>query len=326
MTTLTDDRIESMRSTVMHAVDTDIARRGTRVRRTIGLAAASVLVVGFGSYGLGQLGSGNVSEHAGTTTRADSGASKSSAGDTQLDSVPESASGKLDSSKPIPPISKEPADRQVIVTGTVNLRVKDPKDVAQKLSTYVDTIGGRVDERTQNNDPSGGSAFLKVRVPSGKVTGTIDHLKAYGTVEDVSLQNNDVTSQTTDLAARIRALRLSISRLETIMGNANTSTQLIKAESALTKRQAELDSLQAQRTELSGQVQLSTLSIDLSQKTKADKVSPGGFHGGLVDGWNALVSTVNHIVKVIGVLLPWAAIVAAVYGAYALVTRRRRSN
>jgi hypothetical protein len=73
-------------------------------------------------------------------------------------------------------------------------------------------------------------------------------------------------------------------------------------------------------------VQLSTLSIDLSQKPRADKVSPGGFHGGLVDGWNALVSTANHIVKVVGVLLPWAAIVVALYAAFALVTRRRRSN
>jgi hypothetical protein len=324
MNTLTDDRIESMRSTVMHAVDADVAKRGTRVRRTIGLAAASVLVVGIGSYGVGQLGGASSSGDS-ASSASDSGASRSSANGS-ADSALEDGPGKNNLGyKPIPPISKEPADRQVIVTGTVNLKVKEPKEVAQRLSTYIESIGGRVDERTQNNDSGGGSAFLKVRVPSGKVTGTIDHLKTYGTVEDVSLENSDVTSQATDLAARIKALRLSIARLETIMSNAKTSTQLIQAESALTKRQAELDGLEAQQTALIGQVQLSTLSIDLSQKTKADKVSPGGFHGGLVDGWNALVSTVNHIVKVIGVLLPWAAIVAALYGAYVLVTRRRRS-
>ena len=50
--TLTDDRIETMRSTVMNTVDTDISRRGTRTRRVVGLAAASVLVVGFGTFGL----------------------------------------------------------------------------------------------------------------------------------------------------------------------------------------------------------------------------------------------------------------------------------
>ena len=50
--TLTDDRVESMRSTVMNAVDADIQRRGTRTRRVVGLAAASVLVVGFGAFGI----------------------------------------------------------------------------------------------------------------------------------------------------------------------------------------------------------------------------------------------------------------------------------
>jgi hypothetical protein len=236
-----------------------------------------------------------------------------------------STASTAEGSKPIPPISKEPAGRQVIVTGSVNLTVKEPKDVAQRLSAYVESIGGRVDERTQNNDSGGGSAFLKVRVPSGKVTSTIAHLKTYGTVDDVSLENTDVTSQTADLGARIKALQLSIDRLETIMGDADTSAELIKAESALTQRQSELDSLKSQQATLAGQVQLSTLSIDLSQKNKADKVSPGGFHGGLVDGWNGVVSTVNHIVKVVGVLLPWAAIVAALSGAYVLVMRRRRS-
>jgi uncharacterized protein DUF4349 len=321
MTTLTDDRIESMRSTVMHAVDTDVTRRGIRVRRTIGLAAASFLVVGFGSYGLAQ--TGGPSDNSASSS-ADSGAASDSAGSvTGLASKP---ADTPEGSKPIPPISKEPADRQVIVTGTVNVTVKEPKDVAQRLSAYVDSIGGRVDERTQNNDSGGGSAFLKVRVPSSKVTETIAHLKVYGKVEDVSLQNDDVTAQTSDLNARIKALRLSISRLETIMGNADTSAELIKAESALTTRQSQLDSLEAQAADLRGQVQLSTLSIDLSQKPKADSVSPGGFHGGLVDGWNALASTVNNIVKVIGVLLPWAGIVVVLCGAYVLVSRRRRRS
>jgi hypothetical protein len=314
MTTLTDERIESMRSTVMHAVDTDVARRGTRVRRTIGVAAASVLVVGFGSYGLAQTGGGG---------GASEDSAASSSGRAPSDSL--SLDAKASGNKSAPLISKEPAARQVIVTGTVNVTVKEPKDVAQRLSTYVESIGGRVDKRTQNDDSGGGSAFLKVRVPSGKVTATIAHLKAYGTVNDVELDNKDVTARTTDLGARIKALQLSISRLETIMGNADTSSELIRAESALTDRQSQLDSLKSQLKNLHGQVQLSTLSIDLSEKAKADKVTPGGFHGGLVDGWNALVSTVNQVVKVIGVLLPWAAIAVVLYGAYVLVRRRRQN-
>jgi hypothetical protein len=35
------------------------------------------------------------------------------------------------------------------------------------------------------------------------------------------------------------------------------------------------------------------------------------------------VSTVNNIVEVAGTLLPWAAIMIALYGIYRLVSRRR---
>ena len=318
--TLNDDRISKMRSTVMHAVDQDIAKRGHRARTTIGLAAASVVVIGFGSVGIGALSNGG---------GAGDGADSSSAGRSQLDTTSKSSAPQADDSaggaaqdKAVAP----EADREVITTGEINVRVKDPRTVAQKISAYAESIGGRVDTRTEHGDGDDASAFVTVRVPSTKVTATIDRLKTYGTVTNVSLQNDDVTAQAKDLDARIDALRLSIDRLERIMANADTSGELIKAENALTQRQEQLESFEAQRKQIADQVSLSTLSIDLSQKAKADSVEPGGFKGGLTDGWNALVSTVNNVVEVAGVLLPWLAIAIVLYGAYRLIARRRGWN
>ena len=109
------------------------------------------------------------------------------------------------------------------------------------------------------------------------------------------------------------------------MGCFETGAAVITPGAARAAGQSQLERLQTERAAIGDQVQLSTLSLDLSQKTKVDNVAPGGFHGGLVDGWNALVDTVNHIVKIVGVLLPWTVIAAALYGAYLLTTRRRRS-
>ena len=314
--TLTDERIATMRSTVMQAVDRDIARRGHRVRQTVGLAAARVLVVGRGSGGINAISNT-------TSSGDDSGASAGSSAerpDTVLkDSAGDEAAGDAKAAAP-------EADREVITTGEINVTVKDPRAVAQKISAYAESIGGRVDSRTEHGDGEDASAFVTVRVPSTKVTATIDRLKTYGTVDNVSLQNDDVTAQAKDLDARIDALRLSIDRLERIMASSDTSAELIKAENALTQRQEQLESLEAQRKQIDDQVSLSTLSIDLSQKAKADSVEPGGFKGGLTDGWNALVSTVNVIVEVVGALLPWAAIVIALYALYRLVARRRGRN
>lgn len=321
--TLTDDRIESMRSTVMNSIDGDIKRRGTRARRAIGLAAASVLVVGTGTIGLNLLdttgggggGVGMAGSSADSSSAKEYNPSEVTAGDGDTTTLAEQAA---------PDAARE--DREVITTGSVSVTVSDPRESAQKVSTYVDSIGGRVDSRSENTDDKYESAYLEVRVPSTKVTATIAKLKTYGAVTNVSLQNDDVTSQAKDLDARIGALDVSIKRLEKIMAEATSSGELIKAETALTQRQEQLESLTAQRTSIADQVQLSTLSIELAEKTKAESVSSGGFKGGVIDGWNALVSTLNNIVEFIGIMLPWAAIVVVLYGAYRLIARRREWN
>jgi hypothetical protein len=138
------------------------------------------------------------------------------------------------------------------------------------------------------------------------------------------MQNTDVTSQARDLDARIDALRLSIDRLTAILAGASSSRDVVQAERALTDRQEQLESLQAERKGLAEQVSLSTVTITLSQRATADSVEPGGFTGGLRDGWNGLVATVNRGVEVVGVLLPWAAIAAVVLLFVRLARRRRR--
>lgn len=311
--TLTDEQVASMRSSVMHAVDADISRRGHRARRTIGLAAASVVVIGFGSVGINALS--NVESSSGDSA---SSSDSSSAGRSEMQSEPAAGDRGALKDQSVPE-----EDREVITTGEINVTVKDPRAVAQKLSAYVEAIGGRVDSRTENGSGDDASAFVTVRVPSTKVTATIDRLKAYGTVDNVSLQNDDVTAQAKDLDARIDALKLSIGRLESILADSDTSAELIKAETALTKRQEQLESLEAQRKGIADQVSLSTLSIDISQTSRAESVEPGGFTGGLKDGWNALVSTVNNVVEVAGAVLPWAAILTVLYGIFRLVSRRR---
>lgn len=309
--TLHDDRIDKMRLSVMHSVDTDIKRRGRRARTIIGLTAASVLVVGLGGYALESLDS---------TQPSSSISADDSGGRAERNSATAEGSGSAaGDAKSVAPED----DRQVITTGEVSVTVKDPRGTAQRLSTWVESIGGRVDNRSESGSGDEASAFVTVRVPSTRVTATIDRLTTYGTVEHVSLQNEDVTAQTKDLDARIDALQLSIGRLEGILAEAGSSGEVIRAENALTQRQEQLESLEAQRKAVADQVSLSTLSIDLSQKRQVDSVEPGGFTGGLRDGWNALVSTVNHTVEIVGVLLPWALVAVVIAGIGRLLLRRR---
>lgn len=311
---LDDDRIDAMRAGVMHAVDRDIARRGRRMRSTIGLTAAGVLVVGLGGFTVSAIQQGAGSESAGTSSSASD--ARSGAGVASEDAA--AAPGRLDESGPTD------QDRQVITTGTISVTVTAPRDAAARLSTFVEGLGGRVDSRSEDGAGQDASASLQVRVPAGQVSATIARLEKLGTVDDVSLQNDDVTSVAKDLDARIDALQISVERLQAILSAADTSKDVISAESALTQRQEQLESLQAERRSLAGQVELSTITIDLAQERQVDSVEPGGFTGGLRDGWNALVATVNAVVEVVGTILPWAVIVLVLLAATRLVARRTR--
>ena len=318
--TLHDDRVEKMRVSVMHRVDQDVTRRGRRARTALGMAAASVVVVGLGGYGVGQLSSDQqqssaISDESGGAAASNEAAAPDVAG---LDAAPDGA-GSLQSKQ----MSRARADRQVVTTGSVSVTVTRPREAVQQLSTWVESIGGRVDERSESGSGDDASASVTVRVPSSKVTATVAQLRTYGKVDDVSLQNTDVTAQTTDLDARVDALRVSIDRLTAILADATSSKDVIAAERALTQRQEQLESLQAQRKGITDQVSLSTVTVTLTQQPTASSVEPGGFTGGLRDGWNGLVSTVNRVVEVAGVLLPWALIATVVALGWRLVARRR---
>ncbi len=311
---LDERRIDAMRSSIMNSVDDDVARRGRRTRRGLGVLATACFVVVIGGVGFSQLtnpNSGQSDSLGAGQSPADAGGNEDSAGSRAEQAAPESTA--LD-------------EREVVTTGSVDVTVDDPRDVAERFAVWVEAASGRIDGRTESKDDEGrASASLTVRVPSGQMSEALAELATYGDIGTVDVQNEDVTTQGRDLDARIKALEISIDRLEKILAEAGSSAEVVRAENALTQRQVQLESLQAQRKALTDQVTLSTLHVQLVQKGSASSVSPGGFQGGLTRGWDALVDTVNGIVSLAGVLAPWLAVALVVWILWRLARRVSRA-
>ncbi|HLM06770.1 MAG TPA: DUF4349 domain-containing protein [Blastococcus sp.] len=280
------------------------------MRRSLATAAATLLVAllvgcsgpGAESGGMDSGGGGSVPEPA-------------------APGVPEGAPGGVDTDP----------DRQVVTTASAFLVVEDPVDGAQRVSELVESVGGRVDERTEQagsgDDGEGAVADLVVRVPATELTDVLAELKEIGDVENVSVQRSDVTATAVDLDARISALQTSVARLQALMDGAETTEALLAAEKALSDRQEQLESLQSQRAMLADQVDLSTLSVHLEPFGVAPTGGPDGFLEGLGTGWRALVTVLAAAVVVLGVLLPWLAVAGLVTAAVLVPFRlaRRRA-
>ncbi len=281
------------------------------MRRSLGTAIAALaltLLVGCTGGGAGSDSAG--SDGAGSAT--DAGPVTAAPGD------PEVAPAEAD------------PDRQVVQTATASVAVEDPADGAQRVSELVESVGGRVEERTEQaasgeDGVEGAVADLVVRVPAGELTGVLADLEDLGDVGSVSVSRSDVTTTAVDLDARISALQTSIARLQALIDGAATTEALLAAEAALSDRQQDLESLRSQRV-LADQVELSTLTVHLAPFGVAPAGGPDGFADGIGTGWRALLATLGAAVVVLGVALPWLALAALVTAAVLVplrLTRRR---
>lgn len=288
--TLLDDRVDAMRAAVMGAVDTNVRARGRRVRRAGASIVAAATVIVIAGVGASLLQGSSV-----VTSASDGGAATTEAVDTDV--------------------------RQIVRTGSATVVVNNPRREVSRVVGRIESLGGRVDSRNESGSGKTASAYLTVRVPSARLSQAVDQLSQSGDVVSVSLQNDDVTSTVVDLDARIRALKISIDRLEKILSQADQSADVVAAENALTQRQSELEAMTSQRDAIGEDVDLARLDIELVQDEQVDDVDPDGFFGGLTRGWNSLIAALNGVVEVAGTMLPWAAV--ALLG-YAAVTGGRR--
>ncbi len=225
-------------------------------------------------------------------------------------------------------------DRSIVTTGYLYLTVEAPLEAAAEAISIVEQAGGRVDGRQEyapretSYSSDAGGAELVLRIPSSRLTATLDELKALGEVEELQLSSTDISREVQDIDARVEALRASITRLLALQGQAATVEDLIALETAISDRQAQLESYEAQQRLLADQVSLSTITLVLGSPEVAPPDEPDTFLTGLVAGWEALVGFGSVLLVIAGVLLPWLVVLGiialtVVVIVRGVVTRRR---
>ena len=220
------------------------------------------------------------------------------------------------------------ASRDVITTGYMSVTVKSPDEASADAIRIAESVGGRVDGRNEYapRDGNRGSATLTLRIPASELTATLDKFKAIGTLQEVSINSNDVTMQSRDLEARITALDASVDRLLALLTKAEDTDTLIQLETAISGRQGELESLKSQKRYFDDQVAMSTLTLSLISEADAPTIEPGNFIDGLVTGWNSFVAFFAGVLVALGVLVPWLILGAIIAGIIMLIVRSKRRS
>lgn len=228
------------------------------------------------------------------------------------------------------PLPVQDAQRDVVKTATMTIRVSDTSEAADKSAVMVENSDGRVDSRTEDAGSDRGLARTSVvlRVPVATLDGVVRELKTLGAVQTAETRSEDVTAQRVDLDARIKALQTSVDRLLAIMRDAKDPEALISAENALSGRQADLDSLRAQREALGDRIEYSTVDVTFVAETIGGPAPKEyqGFLGQVQRGWDALVSVAGNLVLLFGLLLPWLGVLAVAVGIGYVLIRLARAR
>lgn len=222
------------------------------------------------------------------------------------------------------------ADREIIKSAWMSVRVEDVAESATRVGELAAARGGETLSQERYTDGTNGYANVTVKVPADALDAFLNDIRALGTVDNESVSSMDVTVQGADLDARINALTASVNRLQELLEQAENVADLVAIESELATRQAELDGLQAQRRELSSQVAMSSVTVNLAPIVAGPSAEPPGFVVGLQRGWQAMLSAFAWAITTAGFALPFIAIalvVAAVVAAVVVpVSRRRRDR
>lgn len=213
---------------------------------------------------------------------------------------------------------------QIVRTGDLSVEVDDVTAAANRITAVVDAAGGNIGLDQRYGEAEDGSADLVVRVPPERFDDLLETISDLGEELSRSVSAQDVSTAVADVDARVESLRNSVDRLLALAAQAVSVSDLITIEAELSNRQAELESLQAQQRELSDQVSLATLSVALTASSDAD-TDDTGFLASLGDGWNALLDTGRGLLSLVGLLLPWLALLAVLALPLWFVVRRRRS-
>ena len=216
----------------------------------------------------------------------------------------------------------------IIRTGYLSLSVDSPSATADEITDAVEAAGGRIASRSDYTPVDYGqpSSYLEARIPYDVLDATVETIQELGDVQEVSLNSVDVSLQKVDLDARIGVLEAAIERLNELLAEAASTSDLIAVESALSERQAELDSLQSQRDYLSDQTLFATLSISVITPANATPAEPDGFLDGIVRGWESILAFFAGTIVWAGILVPWLGLAAVVIAIILLLRRLRRRS
>jgi hypothetical protein len=192
---------------------------------------------------------------------------------------------------------------KVIRTGSLDLEVREGafQSTVERITAQTVGLGGYIAEATTSESSDSPSGSITVRVPGESFDQLLTDLRKLGDVKAVASKGTDVTAQFTDLAARETALVATRDRLNAVLAEADTVTDILAVQDRITAVQVEIELVKGQQQLLEDQTAFGTLAITLGEPgaeiIEAERAGDGGLGGAWDDARRRFGDNIETIVS-----------------------------
>jgi hypothetical protein len=215
-------------------------------------------------------------------------------------------------------------ERAVIYNAHLSLEAKDIQGTLERIRALAEGYGGYVASSSRSAYGAQSRAETDIRVPKDKFHAALQQLEAYGKVADEGTTSEDITQQYIDLKARLNNMKIQEERLRAILDIAKTVDDILRVESELERVRGDIDSLQGQINYLEGNVEMSLISVTLTEPVPP--FTPPGMDWGetLEIAILGLFTVLRGIIILVVSLIPVAILALPIY--YVHKRRKQRSS
>ncbi len=225
--------------------------------------------------------------------------------------------------------------RHVIITGSIELAVKDTREAVKEIREIVVESGGIVYSSNIYEVKEGQyGARMKLRVPQKTFDQVMDHLETKGKASNVQTGMEDVTMQYIDLDSRLKNQKAQEERLIEILDMAETVEEVLEIERELYRVRGEIEYMTAQFTQLQDRIAFATINLTLREESiPTEVISPGAFENfgtrikeTFIGSINFVLNAISFILIALAALLPVMVLLGLVALVIILIVRRATSK
>jgi Domain of unknown function (DUF4349) len=210
-----------------------------------------------------------------------------------------------------------PSGHAIVYTAHLTVRARSTGQAAQQAAQIAASANGYVSSEaaTTAHGAAGGSVSITLKVPPAAYTATLAALSHLGKQLSAAQATQDVTQTVADVSSRVASAKAAISQLRTLLAHAGSVGGLLDVQEQINQQEAALEALESQQRALDHSVAYATISLLLVSTPAAARHHArhaGGFTGGLLAGWHALLVVMAGLAAAAGAVLPFAVPLAAI--------------